>query len=120
MPLATLQSVQNIGSVRVAQNSLALPGEAGESAPFSSTDKVRQNQEGPRTVFSTNESESVFKVRLRPNEKLSDALRRFRKLTSGIKSKVRQLETYEKPSDKRRRERRKAQVRIRNSQRDAG
>ncbi|HAD59007.1 MAG TPA: 30S ribosomal protein S21 [Planctomycetaceae bacterium] len=62
----------------------------------------------------------MFKVRLRPNEKLSDAVRRFRKLTSGIKSKLRSKETYEKPSDKRRRERRRAEVRIRNAQRDAG
>jgi len=55
----------------------------------------------------------VVKLRLRENESIQDAVRRFRKLVehSGIKREMRRREYYEKPSDTRRRARRRAERR---------
>jgi small subunit ribosomal protein S21 len=59
--------------------------------------------------------EFVVKLRLRDNENVSDAVKRFRKLVehAGIKKEMRRREYYEKPSDERRRTRRRAQRRAR-------
>jgi len=55
----------------------------------------------------------VVKLRLRDNESVNDAVRRFRKLVehAGIKKEMRRREYYEKPSDMRRRARRRAERR---------
>ncbi len=55
----------------------------------------------------------MVKLRLRENESIQDAVRRFRKLVehSGIKREMRRREYYEKPSDTRRRARRRAERR---------
>ena len=52
----------------------------------------------------------MVKLRLRENEQVSDAVRRFRKLVehAGIKKEMRRREFYEKPSDVARRARRRA------------
>jgi len=57
----------------------------------------------------------VVKLRLRERESIQDAVRRFRKLVehSGIKKEMRRREFYEKPSDQRRRARRRAERRAR-------
>jgi small subunit ribosomal protein S21 len=57
----------------------------------------------------------VVKVRLRENESIQDAVRRFRKLVdySGLKREMRRREFYEKPSDTRRHARRQAERRAR-------
>jgi small subunit ribosomal protein S21 len=57
----------------------------------------------------------VVKLRLRENEAISDAVKRFRKLVehAGIKKEMRRREYYEKPSDHRRRARRRAERRAR-------
>ena len=59
----------------------------------------------------------MVKLRLRDNENVSDAVRRFRKLVehAGVKREMRKREFYEKPSDERRRERRRAQMRARSA-----
>lgn len=61
----------------------------------------------------------MVKLRLRDNENVNDAVRRFRKLVehSGIKKEMRKREYYEKPSDERRRTRRRSELRARNAQR---
>ena len=61
----------------------------------------------------------MVKLRLRDNENVSDAVKRFRKLVehAGIKREMRKREHYEKPSDERRRNRRRAEMRARNAQR---
>lgn len=61
----------------------------------------------------------VVKLRLRDNENVNDAVKRFRKLVehAGIKREMRKREYYEKPSDEARRDRRRAAMRIRSSQR---
>ena len=55
----------------------------------------------------------VVKLRLRDNESVNEAVRRFRKLVehAGVKKEMRKREFYEKPSDMRRRDRRRAGVR---------
>lgn len=60
----------------------------------------------------------MVKLRLRDNESVQDAVRRFRKLVehSGVKKEMRRREFYEKPSDKNRRERRRAENRARMNQ----
>ncbi|MCA9084306.1 MAG: 30S ribosomal protein S21 [Planctomycetaceae bacterium] len=61
----------------------------------------------------------MVKLRLRDNESVNDAVRRFRKLVehAGIKREMRKREFYEKPSDERRRNRRRTEMRVRSSQR---
>lgn len=60
----------------------------------------------------------MVKLRLRDDESINDAVKRFRKLVehAGIKKEMRRREYYEKPSDERRRTRRRAQRRARLSQ----
>ncbi|MCA8990973.1 MAG: 30S ribosomal protein S21 [Planctomycetaceae bacterium] len=60
----------------------------------------------------------MVKLRLRDNESVQDAVRRFRKLVeySGVKKELRRREFFEKPSEERRRERRRAKVRARMNQ----
>jgi small subunit ribosomal protein S21 len=60
----------------------------------------------------------VVKLRLRENESVQDAVRRFRKLVeySGVKRELRRREFYEKPSEARRRERNRAKNRARMNQ----
>lgn len=55
----------------------------------------------------------MVRLRLRENESINDAVRRFRKLVehAGIKKEMRRREYYEKPSDTRRRARRRAERR---------
>jgi len=57
----------------------------------------------------------VVRLRLRENESINDAVRRFRKLVehAGIKKEMRRREFYEKPSDAARRARRRAERRAR-------
>jgi len=57
----------------------------------------------------------VVKLRLRDDESVADAVRRFRKAVehAGIKKDMRRKEYYEKPSDQRRRARRRATQRAR-------
>jgi len=57
----------------------------------------------------------VVKLRLRENESIADAVRRFRKAVehSGIKKEMRRREYYEKPSDVARRAKRRAERRAR-------
>jgi small subunit ribosomal protein S21 len=52
----------------------------------------------------------VVKLRLRENESINDAVKRFRKLVehAGIKKEMRRREFYEKPSETKRRTRRRA------------
>jgi small subunit ribosomal protein S21 len=60
----------------------------------------------------------VVKLRLRDNESVQEAVRRFRKLVehAGVKKEMRRREFYEKPSEMRRRERRRAERRARFNQ----
>jgi len=60
----------------------------------------------------------VVKLRLRDNENVNDAVKRFRKLVehAGIKKEMRKREFYEKPSDEQRRNRRRAAMRARRAQ----
>ena len=55
----------------------------------------------------------MVKLRLRDNESVTDAVKRFRKLVehSGIKKEMRRREFYEKPSETSRRTRRRAERR---------
>ena len=57
----------------------------------------------------------MVKLRLRDNEGINDAVKRFRKLVehAGIKKEMRRREFYEKPSETRRRARRRAERRSR-------
>lgn len=57
----------------------------------------------------------MVRLRLRENESINDAVKRFRKLVehAGIKKEMRRREYYEKPSDTRRRARRRAERRAR-------
>jgi small subunit ribosomal protein S21 len=57
----------------------------------------------------------MVKMRLRENEPINVAVRRFRKLVerSGIRKEVRRREYYQKPSDARRRARMRAERRAR-------
>ena len=57
----------------------------------------------------------MVKLRLRDNEKIQDAVKRFRKLVehAGIKKEMRRREYYEKPSEIDRRARRRAERRAR-------
>ena len=57
----------------------------------------------------------MVKLRLRDNEKISDAVKRFRKLVehAGIKKEMRRREFYDKPSEISRRNRRRAERRAR-------
>jgi small subunit ribosomal protein S21 len=57
----------------------------------------------------------VVRLRLRENESIQDAVKRFRKLVehAGIKKEMRRREYYEKPSDLTRRARRRAERRAR-------
>jgi small subunit ribosomal protein S21 len=54
-------------------------------------------------------------LRLRENESIQDAVKRFRKLVehAGVKKEMRRREYYEKPSDQNRRARRRAERRAR-------
>ena len=56
----------------------------------------------------------MVKLRLRDNESVQDAVKRFRKLVehAGIKKEMRRREYYEKPSDINRRQRRRAERRL--------
>ncbi len=60
----------------------------------------------------------MVRLRLRDNESVQDAVRRFRKLVeySGVKKELRRREFFEKPSEARRRERRRAKNRARMNQ----
>ena len=60
----------------------------------------------------------MVKLRLRENESVQDAVKRFRKLVehAGIKKEMRRREYYEKPSDTKRRARRRAERRARITQ----
>lgn len=60
----------------------------------------------------------MVKLRLRENESINDAVKRFRKLVehAGIKKEMRRREYYEKPSDQKRRARRRAERRARLAQ----
>lgn len=60
----------------------------------------------------------MVKLRLRENESVQDAVKRFRKLVehAGIKKEMRRREYYEKPSDTKRRSRRRAERRARIAQ----
>jgi len=60
----------------------------------------------------------VVKLRLRENESVQEAVRRFRKMVeySGMKKELRRKEFFEKPSEERRRERRRAKNRARMNQ----
>lgn len=60
----------------------------------------------------------MVKLRLRENENVQDAVKRFRKLVehAGIKKEMRRREYYEKPSDTKRRSRRRAERRARITQ----
>ena len=55
----------------------------------------------------------MVKLRLRDNESVNEAVRRFRKLVehAGVKKEMRKREFYEKPSDIRRRDRRRSACR---------
>lgn len=55
----------------------------------------------------------MVKLRLRENESINDAVKRFRKAVehSGIKKEMRRREHYEKPSEIKRRARRRAERR---------
>ncbi len=57
----------------------------------------------------------MVKLRLRDNERIQDAVKRFRKLVehAGIKKEMRRREYYEKPSEISRRNRRRAERRAR-------
>lgn len=57
----------------------------------------------------------MVKLRLRDNEKIQDAVKRFRKLVehAGIKKEMRRREYYEKPSEIKRRARLRAERRSR-------
>jgi small subunit ribosomal protein S21 len=57
----------------------------------------------------------VVKLRLRENENVQDAVRRFRKLVehAGIKREMRRREFYEKPSEEQRRQKRRNERRAR-------
>ena len=60
----------------------------------------------------------MVKLRLRDNENVNDAVKRFRKLVehARIKKEMRKREFYEKPSDEQRRNRRRAAMRARRAQ----
>lgn len=60
----------------------------------------------------------MVKLRLRDNESVQEAVRRFRKLVehAGVKKEMRRREFYEKPSEMKRRERRRAERRARFNQ----
>ncbi len=62
----------------------------------------------------------MVKLRLRENEQVSDAVRRFRKLVehAGIKREMRRREFFEKASDVHRRARRRAVLRAKMAQRN--
>jgi len=64
----------------------------------------------------------VVKVRINERESVQEAVRRFRKLVdrAGIKKEMRRREFYEKPSDTRRRERRRAERRAHINQANSG
>ena len=57
----------------------------------------------------------MVKLRLRENENVQDAVRRFRKLVehAGIKREMRRREFYEKPSEEKRRQSRRNERRAR-------
>ena len=57
----------------------------------------------------------MVKLRLRENENVQDAVRRFRKLVehAGIKREMRRREFYEKPSEEKRRQNRRNERRAR-------
>ncbi|QDT14307.1 30S ribosomal protein S21 [Alienimonas californiensis] len=57
----------------------------------------------------------MVKLRLRENENVQDAVRRFRKLVehAGIKREMRRREFYEKPSEENRRQKRRNERRSR-------
>ncbi len=57
----------------------------------------------------------MVKLRLRENENVQDAVRRFRKLVehAGIKREMRRREFYEKPSEVQRRQKRRNERRSR-------
>ena len=73
----------------------------------------------PFDVFPGNgfheKEEWVVRLRLRDNESVQEAVRRFRKLVehTGVKKEMRRREYFEKPSEQKRRERRRAQRRAR-------
>lgn len=64
----------------------------------------------------------VVKLRLRDNENVNDAVKRFRKLVehAGIKKEMRKREFFEKPSDERRRTRRRSELRAKRAQSQPG
>ena len=68
-----------------------------------------------RVSLNIRREDCVVKLRLRDNEGINDAVKRFRKLVehAGIKKEMRRREFYEKPSETRRRARRRAERRSR-------
>ena len=79
---------------------------------------VHSSQYSVSTCLSVHVSQRrvfVVKLRLRDNESVNEAVRRFRKLVehAGVKKEMRKREFYEKPSDIRRRDRRRAEMRAR-------
>lgn len=66
-----------------------------------------------RVFYQSSQEKYVVKLRLRENESVQDAVRRFRKLVehSGVKREMRRREYYEKPSETKRRARRRAERR---------
>ena len=65
------------------------------------------------TTLCLEKESCVVKLRLRDNESVQDAVRRFRKLVehAGIKKELRKREFFEKPSEQRRRDSRRAKRR---------
>ncbi len=76
---------------------------------------LRASHRVRRAVTFAEKEEFVVRLRLRENESINDAVKRFRKLVehAGIKKEMRRREYYEKPSDQRRRARRRAERRAR-------
>jgi small subunit ribosomal protein S21 len=70
---------------------------------------------GLRRLDESPKEGCVVKLRLRENEYIADAVKRFRKLVehAGIKKEMRRREYYEKPSEIKRRSRRRAERRAR-------
>lgn len=75
-------------------------------------------QQSFRQKSISSEELCVVRLRLRENESVQEAVRRFRKLVehSGVKKEMRRREFYEKPSEVGRRERRRAERRARANQ----
>jgi len=91
-----------------------------EVGPLESPVRLRGGRQKCRSAggvcgnsWKTLTEDCVVKLRLRDNESISDAVKRFRKLVehAGIKKEMRRREFYEKPSETSRRSRRRAERR---------